>query len=164
MSDEGLTNGYIHNILTKQIKLSKRFVDVYAADTVDVEHLKHRERFIFISNLAKSGETGTHFVCVVGTPDTLIYFDSYAQSVTLSQPLYARLKQLNRRIVTHFKSPIQHVTSQFCGMYCIFFACLHDDIRMKNVRGMRSFSKVQLDKNDATVMYNIKHLLRNNLH
>jgi hypothetical protein len=158
----GVTNGYIHNVLKREIRLSKRFIDVYAADTIDVKRLRRCKKFIFISNLAATGELGTHFVCVIGTPNSLIYLDSYAQPPTLSHLLYTKLKQLNRRIVTRYTFPIQHVTSEFCGMYCIFNACLYDDMRMKNVQGMRSFSKKHLLKNDKTVMYNIKQLLKLN--
>lgn len=159
---EGLSNGYIHDVLKHHIQLSRRFVDVYAADTINITRLRRKDKFIFISNLAKSGETGTHFVCVVGTSDRLLYLDSFGQSPRLSPTLYTKLKSLGRKIVLQYKSPIQSMTSDFCGMYCIYFACLHDDIRMADTQGILPFSSAQLKKNDALVMYNIKSLLKNN--
>ena len=60
--DSGLSNAYIYKVLKKQLKLS-RFVDVYSADTINVELLRDMDKFTFVCNLAKVGMPGTHFVC-----------------------------------------------------------------------------------------------------
>ena len=165
MADEeklGLSNGYIYQTLVREIKVSHLFADVYAADTVDVALLKKMRRFIFISNLAESDEIGTHFVCVVGKPNELIYIDSFGLPASTSSSLFSSLRKFDLKIREFYKSPVQHLSSHFCGMFVIYFTLLHDYLRMPITSGLKSFSKSRLRNNEKVLMKNLKNLLSKN--
>lgn len=159
----GLTNGYIHELLRDKLQLSHTYTDVYASDTVDVNRLKRKKHFIFICNLSKVGEKGTHFVCVVGKPNGVIYIDSLGLNVNMSPALYEQLQLLDRPISSLIDTPIQSQNSLFCGFYCIFFSCVFDINRFPNASGLRPFNKIDLKNNDAICINNLTTLIKNNI-
>lgn len=164
MSNLGVTNGYIYDLLKNKIRLPM-FEDVYAANTVKVSKLRKRKQFIFIVNLSPSGAAGTHFVCIVKRGRRLHYIDSLAMPSNTSRILWERLKLFNMPIIEAYKSPIQHQSSIFCGLYCVYFACLNDRDAMPNSSGLKPFSNKTADlmRNDSICVANIKRLIRNNL-
>jgi len=159
----GLTNGYIHNLLRDKLVLSQIYMDVYASDTVEVTRLKRKKHFIFICNLSKASEKGTHFVCVVGKPTSIIYIDSLGLNVNMSPILHEQLRLIDRPISCLVDTPIQSQDSLFCGFYCIFFACLFDINRFPNASGLLLFDKTDRQNNDAICTSNLKTLIKNNV-
>ena len=58
---------------------------------------------------------GTHWTCFYINDNKSYYFDSFG-----GQPDKCLLKQLIKTIMYH-KNKIQHINSQLCGSYCLYF-------------------------------------------
>ena len=161
--DEGLSNGFIHNILKNELKCHS-FIGVYAANDIDIEKVQESNEFIFICNLSPREHPGTHFVTIIGDRKQLLYCDSLALPIHTSQDLLNSLKKIGKRkMSTLIMTPIQSALSDFCGIYAIYFVLLFDYVRFPIVTEQNKFSKTHLRENDFICVENIKQIIKKNI-
>lgn len=160
--ENGVTNRYILHTLKNELLASKLFIGVHSSDTVNLKQIKERNEFIFVCNLSQSTEIGSHFVTVIGLKDELIYADSLAQPAQLSTQLYSTLKSTGKKISPLLRQPIQANSSQFCGIFCIYYCMFFDYKRFPIIKNQKRFLKKDLYKNDNICLHNIKSIIKAN--
>ena len=160
--ENGVTNNYILHTLKNELLASDLFIGVFSSDTVNLKQIKERSEFIFVCNLSRKSESGSHFVTVIGSKDELIYADSLAQSAELSAPLYSTLKSTGKKISPLLHRPIQATLSHFCGIFCIYYSMFFDYKRFPSIKNQKSFLKKDLYKNHDICLHNIKSIIKAN--
>ena len=71
MKEGGISNIYIDDLMKK---ISCSFKGTFSIDKIPTYK---DEKFSIIVNLSKENEKGTHFIGIMSSKDTIIYFDSY---------------------------------------------------------------------------------------
>ena len=71
MKEGGISNIYIDDLMKK---ISCSFRGTFSIDKIPTFK---DETFSIIVNLSKENEKGTHFIGIMSSKDTIIYFDSY---------------------------------------------------------------------------------------
>ena len=71
MKEGGISNIYIDDLMKK---ISCSFKGTFSIDKIPTYK---DEKFSIIVNLSKENEEGTHFIGIMSSKDTIIYFDSY---------------------------------------------------------------------------------------
>jgi hypothetical protein len=155
-----ITNAHIENFISKSDV--KYFQGVFSADNIN-NRITTMSRFIIVCNLSKEDEEGSHFVTIVFYDGTLLYLDSLGLNVTKYNHINTFLKKLRILIFFTLTAPIQNMTSNACGYYCIFFILyfnrlLKDDADTDAIPKMEKFSKTNLEQNDNICMTNIDKL------
>ena len=72
----------------------------------------------YVVNFDKTGEPGSHWVCVEVTKRYCIYFDSYGKK---PPPLDELHKFLEGRKLRRNRRQLQHKYSTTCGQWCMYF-------------------------------------------
>ena len=111
----GLTNEDLEK-MSKKI-LGNNFLGVFPCDSTP--ETSRKKNFSVIFNLSKHNENGTHFVAILKTKKSLIYFDSYGKICDNKYILYFLKKHSSVYTFNNFQ--IQSSTSFFCGIYCLGF-------------------------------------------
>ena len=106
-----------------------------------------------IINTDQSNKPGDHWIAIVLTEKHAYYFDSFGLGI-IDQ-------QIRQFLLPHYSSIIfnslciQHILSDKCGYYCIYF--------VQNVHNLKSYNKFlsnftiyNLKQNDCIVMQSIK--------
>ena len=161
-AEKGVTNHYILRTLKNGLLASKLFIGVYSSDTVNSKQIKDTSEFILVCNLSPRAAPGSHFVTIIGVKGELIYVDSLAQPAQLSARLYSTLKSTGKKITTLLHRPIQAFSSQFCGIFCIYYSMFFDYKRFPIIKNQKSFLKNDLYKNDGICLHNIKSIIKAN--
>jgi hypothetical protein len=118
----GLSNGEVEELCNRLIG-HKYFLGVYPADIKPqlFFNIDRHNRFALIFNLSNHNEMGSHFIAVVRNRSRVMYFDSFGRKC-LNKSIKTFLNKLSNTI-TFNKTKIQHVRSNFCGYFCIYFIC-----------------------------------------
>jgi len=139
MKEEGISNIYIDDLMKK---ISCSFRGTFSIDKIPTFK---DEKFSIIVNLSKENEKGTHFIGIMSSKDTIIYFDSYGiEHINLTIEKY--LKKYRKKIL-HSNVQLQHVFSSHCGYFCVsFILCLENNIPLHKF--LTIFHKKDLYLND----------------
>lgn len=141
----GLTNDYLENLTTKLMKGSS-FLGVYSANASLA--FKPKKAFSVIFNTGKLGTPGIHFISIYVTKNNVHYFDSFGNKNI--QPDIAKfINKLNRKCIMLCK-PIQHLSSNFCGLYALAFL-MWNKKRRHVLSFYNMFSAINLKLNDKIV-------------
>ena len=116
------------------------------------------QNFSVIVNLSKDIEKGSHFISLYFLRTKIIYFDSYGVK---SHNLYINkyLSQYNKKII-YSKKTIQHITSYFCGFFCILFILFTENNVSLEVF-LSLFNTENLISNDKVCIETIKYYIKN---
>jgi len=143
MAEGGLSNDYVENVCKKLF--GKSFLGVYPCD---IHPKTRRKTFSVVFNTGDSSTSGEHFVCLYVTPTIIHYFDSFGKTPTDVNIKSFIKKQKQRRRLKHWKTSIQHETSDFCGFYVIGFL-------IHKYRNKKMFNKMftsNLKENDSIIV------------
>jgi hypothetical protein len=164
-----LTGTYLYEVLKKRLKV-ELFDDVYSADKVPLGHLSDaasRQSRVCIVNCSTSLQAGSHFVALLIQADDILVPDSLALALSKVSPvLEKRLLKSKKKISYAFETPLQSLTSGFCGIYCMYF-CLRI-CQLQFPKGRRLLipfdarNGFTTDKNDKIVMHNFLLLINKN--
>jgi hypothetical protein len=150
------TNVYIHHILSHS---DPHFMGVFSSDTIP-DHLSKNERFNIIVNLSKREELGTHFICIIRFPKKVFYIDPFGGACFIPK-ICTFLHNLNIKIYYQVK-PVQHITSNFCGFFTIYFCLLYSYGLQRTTKYL--LLSHNLNKNDELVISHICHIINNIFH
>ena len=112
MAFDGLTNFELFDIAKKKnIKLG----DVIMID--EIKHLKKNKNYNLIVNLQKTGDSGSHWVCLIIRKNKWLYIDSFG-----AYPNLIIMKQClkSKNNLGYSAYICQHLKSQTCGYYCLY--------------------------------------------
>lgn len=94
----------------------------------------------FIVNTKPVAQAGEHWVLYDNTGSTLRFFDSFGHS-----PAYYHFTI--RRKVEYSTTPLQHPSSDTCGLYCIYYVmCKYKNKSLRQSLSVFSKSKKSNDK------------------
>ena len=117
----GLSNAYVHKLMKAISNKPEDFKGVYPCD-IFLEKIRRSYENIkpghcFIINLSSSNHEGSHFVCLIVNSNNIAdYFDSYGlQSIDIN---IKKALDISGIMAKPFEKQIQHLTSQFCGIFC----------------------------------------------
>ena len=120
------------------------------------------KNYIFICNLSNDYEKGSHFITICNVDSHLFILDSLAMNIANSE-LYLNVKEKfkNCKKLITIDKPIQSMTSQGCGIYCIFFVLFfHAKIGKKLASlNLLPFDGRILENNDSICIANINTLV-----
>ena len=145
----GISNRYIESILFPSCKY---FRGVFSANTIPLV-LTNCETFSLVCNLSKVEEEGSHFVSILASRSHVLYIDSLGLPCIVKE-ISSFLQKLDRPVFYNV-TPIQAVTSKFCGFYCILFILHHgrQNVQLK-------FGSKNLEENDNLCINYIHQLLK----
>lgn len=109
------------NIVNTWPSLKNHFDGVFAINTIP-KHLKKRH-FLFLNTDLNTGD-GIHWQVLLRNDDNALeYFDSLGLSQTKLQSflIYCKIKS---KILKFNESPVQHQSSETCGLFCLYFIFL----------------------------------------
>jgi hypothetical protein len=136
--------------LCKRIIGRRRFLGVFPCDasppSVDIP-----PNFAIIFNLAHHDEFGSHFIAVARTNRKVTYFDSFGEPCRNAHIL-SFLHTLSDNAVVYNKRPIQHKTSIYCGLFCLYFLCICFLQRKPLQTFQSTFNPHRLKLNDKLVV------------
>lgn len=159
----GLSNIYISKLLKDQLKV-KTFRGVYSADSIPKSLLGNSAKSSCIVNLSNRDEKGSHFITLVVDEKSITVYDSLnLPTEVLTPDILKRLESSKKKIRYALKSPIQDISSSFCGFYCIFYVLMNAGEQFSVKYRIRPFIPKPHRKNDAIVIENIIQLIKNNL-
>lgn len=102
-----------------------------------------------IVNTAPDTHIGDHWTAIMMTTGGIMYFDSFGLPI-IELDIYDYVKNYCAELVYN-KTCIQHINSNYCGIFCIAFIkhvnCLDDFIMF-----VKRFSSTDLKLNDRIVM------------
>ena len=141
-----VSNIYLNNVC----KYLKNYQGTFSCDAINKPNLNiNISTYIF--NLSKLNEKGTHLVAIqINLKDKkVIYFDSFGLPCT-NKDILSFIFSVNNKYVYN-SIQIQHLNSNYCGMYCLAFVMHHDSTsNFSNFLKMFNFS--DLIKNDVIVI------------
>lgn len=120
-SSGGLSNTYVHKLMKVISNKPEDFKGVYPCDVFLNEVRKNYKNIkpghCFIINLSSSNHTGSHFVCIIVNSNNIAdYFDSYGlESIDIN---INKALDVSGIMIKPFQKQIQHLSSQFCGIFC----------------------------------------------
>lgn len=127
---------------------------VFSIDTIPTDKLLQRKQFIYVCNLSKKSEVGTHFIVVVFNRGTLIYLDPLSPQ-KVNRSITAQLAPKAIKTLPH---PIQKRGSRGCGFYCIVLVLVFDRVlQNKPTNFIRPFS-TDLNMNERICIANLNQL------
>ena len=153
-----ITNADIESFISRNNV--KYFKGVFSADNIFVD-VNMSSNFIIVCNLSKEFEEGSHFITIAHFEGELFYLDSLAINITKYNHIISFIKQIPINNFITLNTPIQSMSSNGCGYYCIFFI-LYFNILMSGGKNekMKQFSKTDLTRNDDICIYNINKLIK----
>lgn len=113
-----MNSSQIHKILTRDPISTRFFIGVYPSDLIPVIR---KFPSSLVLNTDKHDEGGSHWLAVyIQDEETLDFFDSFGLPPEAYGEDIARFV-MNYRHVRRNKIPLQSLTSNVCGQYCIYF-------------------------------------------
>ena len=123
---KGLSNHYLNQL---SLYCLKDFSGVFPCDFLTEK--KSRTNSKYIVNLDASDNPGSHFVAISVRGHNIFYFDSFALPCTNKYILQAVIE--SKKQLIYSISPIQSITSMFCGYFCLSFLILDEyNIKMSD--------------------------------
>jgi hypothetical protein len=155
----GISNHFIDGVLRSACSPDE-YAGVFSADTIPPE-LADRRRFSFVTNLSRADEEGSHFVCVVGRPQYVLYIDPTGLPCIIDGiRSFLDAACNSSRSLLYNKSAIQDpVGSSHCGFYCILFVLYFDPAVQVDFELKFQKSPLLLKENDETCVKYIKRML-----
>jgi len=147
--ETGISNFYVTSILKPTCET---FHGVFSADTIPTQLLQ-RDIFSIVCNLSKVDEPGSHFVTIISQPHKIFYIDSLG--LPCVTPAIDKFLRKLRKPVFFNRRQIQHVSSKFCGFYCILFVLYFDRKETSPLR----FESTNLLLNDRVCVKKIQEIL-----
>ena len=137
----------IRCILSKDSKTREIFIDVFPMDKF--RNFIHQNQFmegLYIINDENSDSAGNHWISLFRKMDKLYFIDSFAKS-----PSYYSLEDITQPFKNVHAVPhkIQHIFSDVCGEYVIFFA--YHLSRGKYLRDILKYFSHDCKNNDTMV-------------
>ena len=162
----GLTGTYLHKVLRKKLKL-RLFEDVYSADKVPAPLLNGEGPRLCIVNCSTALEPGSHFITLLIRSKGILVLDSLALSLSKASPtLHRHLLKSGKEIEYAFDTPLQSLTSAFCGIYCMYFCTYISESQFpkgrKHLLPFDAEAGFASSANDRTVLHNFKMLINKN--
>lgn len=113
-----MNSSQIHKILSRDPISSRHYAGVYPSDKIPIIH---KFPSAIVLNTGKHYERGTHWLAVyIQDKKTIEFFDSYG----LPPEFYGEdISNFVRKYhyVQANKIPLQSLTSNVCGQYCLYF-------------------------------------------
>lgn len=114
----------------------------------------------YIINLDDHNGYGTHWVALYIKNNQAVYFDSYGEIYPLA--VYEFVNRKDNVDLTRNNIQLQHLDSNVCGWWCIYFLYymdnstiqIHDSIRKFN----KQFNQYQLKSNEKKLFDEIKKI------
>lgn len=157
----GMSNDYLHTLIKKRLKV-KSCLGVYAVD--ECPPMKNQQTVIL--NTDPSDRPGKHFIALYKVASNTILFDSASNSLEL-YPLFSVILSKKGLSPQHRipLQPIQDLSSNFCGFFCLDYIMLVDLKLRQRLEGIEDkhyeTDESKLHMNDFTVYSNclskIKH-------
>lgn len=145
----GVTNKYIDSVLEDTSNL---YMGCFSANNIPTKLLTKNE-FSVICNLSSKEEIGTHFVCIIRTPDKLMYLDPYGLPCFIDS-ITTFLARFSKPVFYN-SIQIQSLNSNFCGIYCILFVLAYENNVLFDLRFAND-----LIHNEQLCISMIEHILR----
>lgn len=139
LSPDRITNGYLQD-LTQRFDV-KGFLGVFPCDLLP-KRLKSSE--CVIVNTHPHRKNGEHYVCVKQTNGGCAYFDPLCLDPTLAFPEMSKHLRIYAPLRPVLSRPVQHLSSKFCGLYCL-------DYLLSTTKG---FEKMKREKYGADLLQN----------
>lgn len=149
---KGLSNVYIHKVLRGRVK---DYIGVFSSNNIPATR---RQKILFICNLSRYNEPGTHFVGVMidKRKKKAEYFDTYGLPCINHDILLYLDKYVNR--VQYIKNQIQHLNSNYCGVHCMAYI-LSKKINMSMKQFIKIYKNNNLHRNDDISLQFISSVL-----
>nr|CAD2201130.1 unnamed protein product [Meloidogyne enterolobii] len=110
----------IQTILQRYKPLNNKFIGVFSSN--NIPDIGTQKPFCFVANTMRKGTAGEHWIaCYSDTPNTLEYFDSFAEEPNCDM---RKSMLANFSLVKQNKFSLQSPLSDTCGHYCICFLIL----------------------------------------
>ena len=107
----------IENALKKNGSTAPHFRGVYASNILP----RKTRRGFYVVNFNKTGESGSHWVCMCIGKSSNTYFDSYGRKPPpVTQRAFAKFLGLKKRLEKNTKQ-LQLDFSTTCGQWCIYY-------------------------------------------
>ena len=107
----------IEKALKKNATTARHFRGVYARDTLP----RKPKRGFYVVNFDKTGESGSHWVCMQIGKSTNAYFDSYGgKPPPFTQRAFTKFLGQTKRLEKNTKQ-LQSDFSTTCGQWCIYY-------------------------------------------
>ena len=143
----------IEKALRKNVRTVPHFRGVYTRDSLP----RKPRRGYYVMNFDKTGESGSHWVCMHIGKSTNTYFDSYSRKPPpFTQRAFAKFLGLTKRLEKNTKQ-LQSDFSTTFGQWCIYFiwrAC--NGWNMKNITS--PFKSQTPLVNDHVMSYIVKKM------
>ena len=168
VNKEGLSNEVISDLMTK-LTSTEKYLGVFpwtslpetkilrAANGQKI--LGRKGKISGNRNLSFIINVGNHFVCVVITPQSVLYIDSFASTIT--QPeilrLFSRLEKSHRTLFRN-RRQIQSFQSAHCGLYAALFTLWY--LCAKKHRMKLRFKRENLLDNDELCIRYLKQFVQ----
>ncbi|GFV05732.1 uncharacterized protein TNCV_2450601 [Trichonephila clavipes] len=107
----------IHRILSRDRDASRYFIGVFPSDEIPLP----KERATLVVNTDTRDQEGSHWLAMyIKDKDTLEFFDSYGLPPEMyGVHIFKYAEQFTN--VKWNKKSIQSLTSNVCGLYCVYF-------------------------------------------
>lgn len=135
---------FINNILPRH---QNAFLGCYPQNMIPWINLAQQSFCTLIANTDPAGEPGTHFICIIKTPDTITLWDSFGSDVHYEYFLSEAQQVCTQFNLNLFVNNVQFqsVISKACGPFCIWLVlALHFNFPNVNINQIQS----KLDKHD----------------
>ena len=158
----GLSNDYVEKLMFKLSLNPEKFKGVKPCDIflkdIEQNHYSPVEGDSIIINLSSSNNAGSHFISLyIPSKTQAEYFDSFALP-SFDSNINKAFKAANLK-VTEFDKPIQDLSSQFCGIYCIA-NLIWRQLDLEKTKFAQLFHMNSRKKNDATVLKLLKMYIK----
>ena len=143
-----VSNIYLNNIG----KYLNNYQGTFSCNTLNKPH-KNKALSTYIFNLSKINEKGSHLVAVSLKNNNVVYFDSFGLPCT-NKDILSFIYSINKKY-KYNSMQIQHLNSNYCGLYCMAFI-MHqdkDEQKFENFLQMFNHSKNKLKNDDIVVKY-----------
>ena len=146
-----VSNIYLNNIG----KYLNNYQGTFSCNTLNKPH-KNKALSTYIFNLSKINEKGTHLVAISLKNNDVLYFDSFGLSCE-NKDILSFIYSVNNKY-QYNALQIQHLTSNYCGLYCLAFVMQQDKGNKKIDKFLQMFNVNNKLENDDIV---VKYILKN---
>ena len=143
-----VSNIYLNNIC----KYLKNYEGTFSCNAIK-KHKKNKPISTYIFNLSKINEKGTHLVAISLKNKKVIYFDSFGLPCT-NKDILTFIYSINKKY-KYNTMQIQHLKSNYCGIYCLAFV-MHQDKgnqKIENFLNIFKYTKNKLENDNIVVKY-----------
>ena len=141
--------GVSTNFLSACLRKCPNFIGVFPQDTLQNMHIRQLP-VSFIINLDLSNQTGSHWIAVYITKNTVEVWDSLALSKTYLKQhgkyLLRFLKQFKLNRTFFGSKKLQSDVSNLCGFYCLFFLIHRQEHKFKECQSYFTDIKTNDDR------------------